>query len=1333
MKKGLTLLLLLWSCIALLPPARAANYYWVGNGGNWNDVSHWASFSNGPGNAYMTPPTKDDNVFFDANSFSTTGQVVLLGIGDNNCYDMSWTGVDYNPKLKFPTAVSRLNVYHSIELNNNMTVDFLGAEDVGVIRMLDTRLTSTGDAAAVATRGIQIPNISFEGVNGIWALPDNLNVAGQIKITNGTFRSGAPSSTTFTVTADEFIVDGATVALSIDRMNITATSLFQIKNIASLVHSSGNGANAKLSNISTAVFQITAANVSTFGTLHLTGQNAVLSASGKNLQFDGVVYLEASVINTILGSHSYKENIVITNGGVTVLLEAGATQTFSNKTQIIANNTDCGNFVTLRSTQAGSAAIIDHGAGPFTDVDFFYLQDIHVNSNNNFVAGQSVNLGNVTGWTITQASGIKLYWIGGSGSWSEGSHWSISSGGAPLLCIPTAADTVIFDGNSFPGSTESVTVDLPAIYFNTMIWTDPDNDQPTWLIPSGSINIGGSLTLAPSQNVTIGNTASTFFNFTSALPGNTITAADNNPDGFDLGNITFAGTGSWTLGAELNASGTIEFNGGTFNSGAGNYSISATKILIDGTGVNISLNDSEVFIETFQLVSVGTFNADQSNLYVRLLFAVTPVNLTFNELFMLGANTELRGTNLIFKDVQLNSTNTASVFGSHTYNNLLQFNEPGMTAEFEAGSVQKVKNMNSLGTLCGGEILIRSTSSGNQFTFEALPGASDIILQNVLLQDSNADPAGQAMTFSAIYSQNLGNVTGWDYTAGYLATPRKFYWIGGNGNWNNPAKWSFDSGGSPANCLPTPIDDVEFDANSFTAGGQTITLNGPEQYCRNMIWTDEVKFVPTMRLPAGNALSIYGSLRLAPTGVMSLNFGAGDAANLNFKATTTGNTIVLSGQMVPNVTFEGAGGGWNFGTIVTLSTITKSITLINGELDITGLTLSVPQFLVSGAGAVLTMGNAILEIDDLFEITAIGTLNAGTSSLRTNLLRSTVSGLSFYEVRLVNNGDDVFADIDTEIDANGLIFEQLLLLGGTGENVVHGSHTFNGTLQFDITTNVAFFTFDAASTQTLGTNGSLLSTGQAGKPAIIQTSISGQTANFFKLAGSVCLEFANIYDIVTGGGAIFGTVNSSVLGLSLGWILSELANCGLFLPVECVDFTAAINTDQSVGLVWTTAQEVNNSGFEVQRSTDGRRFETIAWVPGAGTTTEAQKYNYTDQRAAGLGDLYYRLLQIDFDGTNAYACDILSVSLRSATNAPMVLYPNPAGELIQVRWFGNKTGTVLIRLFDQSGRLVLDREWNGLEGSNQQELPLAELARGIYELQLVNTNGRTESARIVKQ
>ncbi|MBI2271871.1 MAG: T9SS type A sorting domain-containing protein [Bacteroidetes bacterium] len=89
--------LFLTGLFVLLQSANAANYYWRGNGGNWSDLTHWASSSGGAGSAYATPPTAADNVFFDANSITAASQTITFNVNPT-CANFNLTGV-----LNYPT------------------------------------------------------------------------------------------------------------------------------------------------------------------------------------------------------------------------------------------------------------------------------------------------------------------------------------------------------------------------------------------------------------------------------------------------------------------------------------------------------------------------------------------------------------------------------------------------------------------------------------------------------------------------------------------------------------------------------------------------------------------------------------------------------------------------------------------------------------------------------------------------------------------------------------------------------------------------------------------------------------------------------------------------------------------------------------------------------------------------------------------------------------------------------------------------------------------------------------------------------------------------------
>jgi hypothetical protein len=123
---------------------------------------------------------------------------------------------------------------------------------------------------------------------------------------------------------------------------------------------------------------------------------------------------------------------------------------------------------------------------------------------------------------------------------------------------------------------------------------------------------------------------------------------------------------------------------------------------------------------------------------------------------------------------------------------------------------------------------------------------------------------------------------------------------------------------------------------------------------------------------------------------------------------------------------------------------------------------------------------------------------------------------------------------------------------------------------------------------------------------------------------------------------------------------------GLVIPVELTAFNASVNKNQVV-LDWTTATELNNLGFEIQRKSVEGEFETIGFVNGKGTTTEVNNYSFTDSKV-DAGNYSYRLMQKDFDGTFAYSQEVgVEVSLPLEYSLEQN-YPNPFNPTTTIRY-----------------------------------------------------------------
>jgi hypothetical protein len=167
------------------------------------------------------------------------------------------------------------------------------------------------------------------------------------------------------------------------------------------------------------------------------------------------------------------------------------------------------------------------------------------------------------------------------------------------------------------------------------------------------------------------------------------------------------------------------------------------------------------------------------------------------------------------------------------------------------------------------------------------------------------------------------------------------------------------------------------------------------------------------------------------------------------------------------------------------------------------------------------------------------------------------------------------------------------------------------------------------------------------------------------------------------------------------------------LPVTLVTFTAQADGAASVRLRWTTASELDNAGFTVERSLDGRRFADVGSLPGAGTSSTAHDYALLDSRLpAGVTLLYYRLRQADLGGQLTYS-PVRTVA-RTAQAAGFVVYPThiPAGKAATYRYTGPADAATL-QVLDILGRPVRTVR---VDGRPQGEVPLAGLPAGAYLL-----------------
>jgi hypothetical protein len=171
------------------------------------------------------------------------------------------------------------------------------------------------------------------------------------------------------------------------------------------------------------------------------------------------------------------------------------------------------------------------------------------------------------------------------------------------------------------------------------------------------------------------------------------------------------------------------------------------------------------------------------------------------------------------------------------------------------------------------------------------------------------------------------------------------------------------------------------------------------------------------------------------------------------------------------------------------------------------------------------------------------------------------------------------------------------------------------------------------------------------------------------------------------------------------------------LPVTLINFKGTYDRPvNKVYLTWTTAQELNNKEFIIERSADGRQFTAIGKVAAAGNTSRQTSYSFTDAQPA-YGVNYYRLNQVDIDGKSEISG---IVKIITDNSGGFITGPNPASTSVTI-YRQNNSEAAKIELMDVNGKLLKQLNMGGAVPSTT--INVSGLSKGIYLLKLTTTKG----------
>ncbi len=515
-----------------MPSSR--DLYWVNGMGNWSDASHWALTSGGSGG--NCPPSQADNVFFDILSFNNISDSVT--IDQQNVYSNNFT---LQAPLFAPVFYRWFNgVNNQIFVYGNLLLQ------TDAVALPEFILSSDNLGNIIQTGPVE-PNLKFKGA-GEWSMIDDI-ICKSIYIYAGTFNSN-----NFNITSDIIYAGPGYPDPKPDVLLGTSTihtRYFYTSYIDT--HLVSQNANIVFDTTFSAIsWGYMNVNSQTFNSVHFLSKGIAKGTFGCNElifeQNDSILSGIVTVQNLVIHDDSFIEANINADSIIQAtpgkLFEFGLWGTINIGSAFLVGGISCDQLTTL--TAKGSA-VLNKSSGS-VDLDFLFLENILTGGGATFNATNTIDAGGNVGWNISSPTQLNLFWVGGSGNWSDQAHWALSSGGTGGNCVPNIHDNVFFDDNSFiPTGTEIVVVDLAEVACADFNYSVTYINKNFNIYANEIFNIYGSLNLNNKTSFTNPSSYRNDFYLLSDSATSTLKTSDTY-----LNNLYVSGSGTYTLADSLN-------------------------------------------------------------------------------------------------------------------------------------------------------------------------------------------------------------------------------------------------------------------------------------------------------------------------------------------------------------------------------------------------------------------------------------------------------------------------------------------------------------------------------------------------------------------------------------------------------------------------------------------------------------------------------------------------------------------------------------------------------------------------------------------------------------
>lgn len=184
------------------------------------------------------------------------------------------------------------------------------------------------------------------------------------------------------------------------------------------------------------------------------------------------------------------------------------------------------------------------------------------------------------------------------------------------------------------------------------------------------------------------------------------------------------------------------------------------------------------------------------------------------------------------------------------------------------------------------------------------------------------------------------------------------------------------------------------------------------------------------------------------------------------------------------------------------------------------------------------------------------------------------------------------------------------------------------------------------------------------------------------------------------------------------------------LPVTISSFNVA-KRNKAVAVTWTTETEINNSGFEIQKSTNGIDFSTIGFVASKaynGSSSQKLGYSFQDNRLIA-GKSFYRLKQIDKDGKKSFS-EVQLVEHSLTNNLNVKALENPVRNQIVLNVKSMDAKSIQINVTNSIGMMLYTKQINVAAGENNFTIPTTQLPKGTLYVQVTDVNNKAEKTTL---